>query len=48
VTILDRDKRFARVTGTPTGPATLQFQLTATDPFGQQHTDLAQVTVNAK
>jgi hypothetical protein len=47
VTVLDRDKRTARVTGTPKGPATLFFQLTATDPFGQQSRDLVQVTVKA-
>jgi hypothetical protein len=47
VTVLDRDKQSARVTGTPKGPATLSFQLTATDPFGQQRTDLVQVTVKA-
>ena len=47
VTILDRDKKIARVTGTPTGPATLFFNVTVTDPFGRQSTDLVQVTVKA-
>jgi hypothetical protein len=47
VTLLDRNRSIARVTGTPTGPATLFFQLTVTDPFGQQSSEIVTVTVRA-